>query len=192
MNDWKDRLKDYKPNNNMGETVKHICVSCGNEFVPKEEHHKKCPGCFRKGNESVTQSNILQTDYLNGSYYDDKGCLKKEIFIKFADEVAKDLLDKNLKPQMTPTAVRAFYNRLKFIESQYKKNLDFRRVKEGLWELQSLAVSQEKRGVIPSPFYIFVKKNVECAEKDENGDIEFKGFIKHFFSVLAHFKEKTK
>ena len=166
------------------------CVQCGNEFTPKEAHHKVCADCNKKRYEAISgfdkSTARLPNDYLKDGYFDDKGYLRAGIFKEDAKEVANVLA--TLK--MTPTALRAFYNKLKAIESKYNtsgNNFDF--IKPNLYAFERDVAYQVSRNVVSEEFRKFINKNAELALK---GPKEFKGFIEHFLSVLAYFKDVSR
>ncbi|MBI5194801.1 MAG: type III-A CRISPR-associated protein Csm2 [Nitrospirae bacterium] len=187
MSDWKDKLRNSGFNKGGGKEMKKICESCKKEFLPKEPHHKTCSDCNKKkyeGTSGLYNSKIkLPDNYLGDSYFDDKGYLRESIFKEDAKVVVNALAAEN----MTPTALRAFYNKLKAIENRYKiSNNDFDLIKPSLYAFERDVAYQASRGVVRDEFRKFININAELAIK---GPKEFKGFIEHFLSVLAYFKD---
>ena len=160
------------------ETSRKQCACCGKSFVPKEAHHKRCSDCMKKTDVK------LPNDYLKNGYFDGNGYLREGIYKDDAKKVAT-VLSEN---KMTPTSLRAFYNKLKAIENRYKTSNNFDSIKPSLYAFERDAAYQVSRGVVPEQFRFFINKNSELAVK---GPDFFKGFAEHFLSVLAYFKDAT-
>lgn len=190
MSDWKDKLKNSELYKTGGGGMKKKCQECGNEFTPKEPHHKICFECNKRKRESSAGTDKprlrLPNNYLSNSYFDEKGYLREGIFKEEAKEVAKVLA----AIRMTPTSLRAFYNKLKAIENKYNaSNNNFDLIKPNLYAFERDVAYQVSRGVVDEEFRKFIVVNAELAIK---GPKEFKGFIEHFLSVLAYFKDVSK
>lgn len=183
MVDWKNKLSELHKG---GGSVKLKCADCGKEFVPKEAHHKTCFECAKKKKDGGFQHDKLLANYLKDSYFDDKGHLREGIFKEEAKKVANVIAAEG----MTPTALRVFYNKLKAIESKYKSSKnDFDLIKPNLYAFERDVVYQASRGVVKEEFRKFITINAALAAK---GPKEFKGFIEHFLSVLAYFKDVSR
>lgn len=183
MSDWKDKLGELHKG---GVGVKKKCADCGKEFFPKEAHHKTCFECAKKKKDGGFPPLKLPANYLNNSYFDDKEHLREGIFKEEAKEVANILASEGL----SPTALRVFYNKLKAIESRYKSSKnDFELIKPNLYAFERDVAYQASRGVVREEFRKFITINAALAAK---GPKEFKGFIEHFLSVLAYFKDVGK
>lgn len=166
---------------------KKIC-SCGAEFVPKEPHHRVCGDCNRKMRYGSTPTPDggappLSGDYLKNGYFDEKGLLREGIFKDEAKDVARFL-----SQMMSPTSFRAFYNKAKAIENKYKMAGDFDVIRPSLFAFERDVTYQVSRGVVPEAFRKFIVTNANLAQK---GPKEFKGFMEHFLSVLAYFKDAS-
>jgi len=190
MSDWKGKLKNSELYKTGGGGMKKKCEKCGNEFVPKEPHHKICHECNRKVREGLAGADSpkakLPDDYLTRGYFDENGYLREGIFKGDAKVVAGVLAGL----RMTPTSLRAFYNKLKAIENRYKNsNNNFDLIKPNLYAFERDVAYQVSRGVVSEEFRKFINKNAELAIK---GPKEFKGFIEHFLSVLSYFKDVSK
>ncbi len=190
MNDWKDKLKNSGIYKTGGEGMKKVCETCKKEFIPKESHHKVCSDCNRKryetGATSERASLKLPDDYLAKGYFDDKGYLREGIFKDEAKEVVRVLA----ALRMTPTSLRAFYNKLIAIENKYKNSdNNFDLIKPNVYAFERDVAYQVSRGVVSEEFRKFINKNAELAKK---GPKEFKGFKEHFLSVLAYFKDVSR
>lgn len=187
MNDWKDKLSRL---HNGGAGVKKKCIECGKEFEPKEAYHKLCIDCNRKNRESggnaVSIKMKISDDYLKDGYFDEKGYLREGIFKDEAKEIAQILASL----RMTPTSLRVFYNKVKAIENRYQaSNNNFDLIKSSLYAFERDVAYQVSRRVVPEEFRKFIVRNTEIAIK---GPKEFKGFVEHFLSVLAYFKDASK
>lgn len=190
MDDWKEKLRNSQLHRSGGVDMKKTCSECGQEFIPKEQHHKVCGNCNRKRYDSNAgfdrPAAKLPEDYLINSYFDGKGQLRAGIFKEEARVVANVLASL----RMTPTSLRAFYNKLKAIENQYRiSNNNFDLIKPKLYAFERDVAYQVSRGVVSEEFRKFINKNAELACQ---GPKEFKGFVEHFLSVLAYFKDVSK
>lgn len=190
MSDWKDKLKNSELYRTGGDGMRMKCQECGNEFVPKEPHHKICFDCNKRKYKSsidFERSKIkLPDNYLDKGYFDEKKYLREEIFKGEAKEVARVLATL----RMTPTSLRAFYNKLIAIENKYKaSNNNFDLIKASIYAFERDVAYQVSRGVVSEEFRKFINKNAELAKK---GPEEFKGFKEHFLSVLAYFKDASR
>src|SRR3990170_3650325 len=149
MSDIKRAFEKAGVKGTGGEGMKRKCEKCGNEFVPKEPHHKICHECNRKVCEGLAGADSpkakLPDDYLTRGYFDENGYLREGIFKGDAKVVAGVLA--NLR--MTPTSLRAFYNKLKAIENRYKNsNNNFDLIKPNLYTFERDVAYQVSRGVV--------------------------------------------
>ena len=186
MGDWKKELSKLS-NGKGGGTVKRC--KCGNEIT--RAGSDICYECFKKKRNA---SNIrpssspasLPDNYLDGGYFDKKGdkqYLKEAVFIEWPQKVSIALG----KQGMSPTALRKFFNKLRAIEAKYKSSMDFDLVKQDIFAFDRDVAYTSGRGVTPPLFKSFIAKNIELAKRDPDN---FKGFVEHFQSVIAYFKEK--
>jgi CRISPR-associated protein Csm2 len=129
----------------------------------------------------------LPESYLRDGYFDQGGKhLREGIFKEDAKEVARVLA----ALKMTPTSLRAFYNKLKAIENRYKiSNNDFDLIKPNLYAFERDVAYQVSRGVVSEEFRKFININSALAIK---GPEFFRGFVEHFLSVLAYFKDVSR
>ncbi|MBI5194635.1 MAG: type III-A CRISPR-associated protein Csm2 [Nitrospirae bacterium] len=191
MSDMKRAFEKAGIKGGGGGEMKKKCVQCQKEFIPKEPHYKICEDCIKKKRYEATSgydkpAARLSNDYLKGGYFDENGYLRVGIFKEDAKEVANVLA----ALRMTPTSLRAFYNKLKAIESRYKtSSSNFDSIKPNLYAFERDVAYQVSRGVVSEEFRKFINKNSELAIK---GPKEFKGFIEHFLSVLAYFKDVSR
>lgn len=161
------------------------CKKCGKDFEQKNPKHDACSICFRENPTGDAAKGSLRSNYLEKGYFNENGKLREEIFKSEAKNVAEVLASQ----KMTPTSLRAFYNKVKAIENNYKVSKDFESIKPKLFAFERDATYQVSRGVVSEEFRKFIIKNAEIAQK---GPDEFKGFIEHFLSVLAYFKDYSK
>jgi len=160
---------------------------CGNTI--KDPKFDTCYNCSQKSREvsgysGTSKSNSkIPDNYLKNGYFDNKEHLREGIFKEEAKEVANVIAAEG----MTPTALRVFYNKLKAIESRYKSSKnDFDLIKPNIYAFERDVAYQASRGVVKEEFRKFITINAAIAAK---GPKEFKGFIEHFLSVLAYFKD---
>lgn len=178
MSDWKDKLKNSGLYKAGGGGMKKC--KCGKPI--KDERFDTCYDCSKKRHGSAS----LPEGYLANGYFDEKGYLREGIFKDDAKEVARILA----YLRMTPTSLRAFYNKLIAIENKYKasgNNFDI--VKPSIYAFERDVAYQVSRGVVSEEFRKFINKNAEFAQK---GPKELKGFKEHFLSVLAYFKDASR
>lgn len=173
-----------------GGVAKKICQDCKREFIPKEPHHKVCSDCKKKRYETSPEPYRtyakLPDNYLKDGYFDERGYLREGIFKEDAKEVASVLAGL----RMTPTSLRAFYNKLKAIENRYKTaNNNFDLIKPNLYAFERDVAYQVSRGIVSEEFRKFININSDLAIR---GPGYFRGFIEHFLSVLAYFKDVSR
>lgn len=125
----------------------------------------------------------LAPDYLKNGYFNENGRLREEIFTLDAENVAA-VLSAN---EMTSAAIRRFFNKLRGIDARFKSSRDFESTKEDLYGFYPQAAYAVGRKVAPEQFRKFIEKNIKLAVIDEK---HYKGFVEHFQSVVAYFKEK--
>ncbi len=122
------------------------------------------------------------------SYFDEKGHLKREIFIEDAKRLAEKFANDGLKH----TALRHFFQKLRDIEFKLKRQKCFDSIKDDIYGLVPLAYYQynrivNNRRVIPESFKNFIEENVNLAVKSEEN---FRGFVEYLKSILAYSKER--
>lgn len=151
---------------------------------------------------------VTEENYLNMPYWNMTNGFRKEIFVEEADFVAHKLAEP-LKTQSfttvktAPHQLRQFYNQVKAIErkaggvnsalSLYLLNensntsIPLERVQGELYALLPKASYAFSRGLVHGFFAEFLEKNLYWAVQDER---QFKGFVYHFESVIAYYKER--
>jgi len=117
------------------------------------------------------------------NYFDEKGRLKKEVFIEDAKRMAEIFSNDNLKYN----ALRNFYNKIREIEFKLKRNKIFENIKQDIYSLVPLVNYQYNREIVPLSYKNFIEKQVELAVKDEQN---FYAFLEYHKSILAYSKEK--
>jgi len=165
-----------------GSGVRKKCRVCGKVLKP-DSRFDTCYECGMKRKQGHGGGrHALPDDYLAGGYFDSNGYLKESLFKDDAKLVAKTLASL----RMTSTSFRAFYNKVKAIENVYKATGNFDAVRPKLFAFERDVAYQVSRGVVPREFRRFIVKNSELAQQ---GPKEFNGFVEHFLSVLAYFKD---
>ena len=127
------------------------------------------------------------TDYLRGSYFDDKGNIKCDLLTGTAESLAKDFGYSGI----TSTQLRRFFIQVRAIERQLGQK-EFPELVPSIQGLRSLVANYVGRGKNTQERqrreYLkrFIDDNVALATRDEK---HFKkGFVPHFESIVAYFK----
>lgn len=163
------------------------CRVCEKPLKP-DSRFDTCFECgqTRKKSDAGGPVGGLPPDYLKTGYFDDKDQLREGIYKDDAKLVAGILANN----KMSANSLRAFYNKLKAIESKYKTSgNNFDLIRPTLFAFERDVAYQVSRQVVPEDFRTFINANAELAAK---GPKEFKGFVEHFLSVLAYFKDFSK
>lgn len=178
MGDWKDKLRNTELYKAGGRVMK----KCKCSKPIRDERFDTCYDCSQK----KTGAASLPEGYLVNGYFDEKENFREGIFKDEAKDVARVLA----ALRMTPTSLRAFYNKLVAIENKYKSSdNNFDLIKPNIYAFERDVAYQVSRGVVSEEFRKFINKNAELAKK---GPKEFKGFKEHFLSVLAYFKDVSR
>lgn len=163
-----------------------LCIQCSSaqrgSRPPERRDRRPHSGSPTRGGRPERASSGLGSDYLQEGYF--KGeYLRKEIFTSEAERVA-DLLSAR---GMTSASLRRFYNKLRGIYSRYNDTKNFAEIKPGLYSLYpNVADAVSRNANVPQEFRQFINANLKEAEK---GPEHLKGFVEHYQSVLAYFKE---
>jgi len=160
------------------------CEECGNEFEPRQPHHRLCSDCVRRRLPERSSSDQRREtrhlrDFLLDSYYDEKGNPVKELFIDYAQELAR-LFDRD---KLSRKQLRNFFG----IVTRAKNIALLKGLGEArpvLYECQATVESQLNRDAIPRSFAEFMKHHLELASRSER-DLE--GFQKHLNCILCYF-----
>lgn len=163
------------------------CSSAQRESRPPERRgggQYSGPPARRSGQERTVPG--LGPDYLQGGYFNEKGYLRKEIFTTEAERVAGLLSAKG----MTSAALRRFYNKVRGIYERYNDTKNFEEAKTGLYSIYPNVADKVSRNNsnVPEEFRRFINTNLNLAERDPD---HLKGFVQHFQSVVAYFKDNT-
>ncbi|MDF9408706.1 type III-A CRISPR-associated protein Csm2 [Pelotomaculum isophthalicicum JI] len=177
------------------------CRICGKQTFGDYQYCRQCNSAQKGGRQpergdrrhygstssytgrSGNPSSGLNSDYLKDGYFNEKGYLRKEIYTSEAELVAAVLSTKG----MTRASLRRFYNKLRGIYSRFKDTRNFEEIKSVLYSFYpNAADAVSKNNNIPVEFRTFINVNVNLAEKDPD---HLHGFVEHFQSVIAYFKE---
>jgi CRISPR/Cas system CSM-associated protein Csm2 small subunit len=166
------------------------CIKCGK--LTQEEWHDYCGDCFRevkrqgrnrpRGKKDVPRG--LSEEYLNGGYFDDRGNLRPELIVTEARSVAQELD----KADMTSTALRRFFGKVRFAQRKLDQHGDFLAIVPDILALEPYVANAVTRGVVPHLFKEFLERNVKLAVADSKSFLQ--GFVKHFEYVVAFFPRK--
>ncbi|AEF93463.1 CRISPR-associated protein TM1810 domain protein [Desulfotomaculum nigrificans CO-1-SRB] len=155
------------------------CMQCNNSRAA----NKRLQGnTMPRQNSQVSVACKLGADYLKDGYYNDQGYLRKEIFTTEAEMVAGVLAASG----MTSASLRRFYNKLRGIYARYQDNKNFDEIKPYLYKFYPNATDAVRRKIVPEEFRRFININVALAEQSPEN---LKGFVEHFQSVVAYFKD---
>lgn len=120
------------------------------------------------------------------NYFDEKGQLKKEIFIDDAKRMAETFVRD--EPSLKYTALRNFYNKIREIEFKLKRTKNFEDIRQDIYSLVPLVNYQFNRRIVPSSYKEFIEKQVNLAVKDERS---FYAFLEYHKSILAYSVEHS-
>lgn len=155
-----------------------------------------------KGEQTVNIPNQATTvtwdTYLRQPYWSEEGSYRKGIFVEEAEFVARQLSAKT-----APHQLRQFYNQVKATERRFgsassalalyvadgpqNHGESFSKLQGELYALLPKANYAYQRKLVPDFFVRFMKVNIEKAVESEK---QFQGFVYHFESVIAYFKER--
>lgn len=128
-----------------------------------------------------------------GSFYDESGFLKREVFIETAEAIA----DRFKEAKLTQTSLRRLFGPLKAEQNRLRLNSPtspqaFGPAREALYRLIPLVESYTKREIHRrtdfSVFLQFLREHCDLACKEAR---EFIGFVELFTSVIARLKPKS-
>lgn len=121
-------------------------------------------------------------DYLQDGYFDENGKPRKELYMDWAQAIAKELSQKG----MTRASIRRFYGLIKGLEPFFKDERTYEEERHRLYPVVPLAnyVVNKEDQKLPVQFKIFMERNTEEALKSYK---HFLAFIGHFQSVIAYF-----
>lgn len=126
------------------------------------------------------------------TFYDDKGFLKREIFIESAEKASKVFMDAGI----SQTSLRNLFHLVKSMDNRQRseKNLDFGIVRETYLKFHRQVVYNANRkgdkGPLLHPvFKEFADKHLDVVTKDGR---EYSGFVEYLTSILARLKPDKK
>ena len=144
----------------------------------------------------------MPKDYLPRRYFDDKGHLLPEIFIKWPEEITNTLKlnHRETTPKTTKNSLRAFYSMLRMSKREFdfdwranKRDDAWGNAKSQLYKLRRAAHYQSTRNVISPLCQKFLEENIDAVLKEGNGPERFKDYfnalVEHFQAVIAYLPE---
>jgi len=160
------------------------CPHCGENFIPREAHHKLCSRCNRerRPNDAVHvagHSTNEATDYLALGYFDTNKVLREELVTSKASEIAKSLVGRDFKNHQ----LRRFYGHAKAAENRLRMTGDWLAVNVDIKKLWAFAAEAKGKKKIPDTFYAFIDSNIKAIKTSE----DFLAFMQHFEAVVAFF-----
>ncbi len=124
---------------------------------------------------------MLFDGYLVGGYLDEHGHPRRELYVDWAERVAKKLLAGN----MTITSLRRYYQHIKAIEEPLIKDFANKRhpLLTKIFPYGRYGYGKKDSNVAKE-FIVFLEQNLPFAERDVQ---HFRLFVDHFQSVVGHF-----
>lgn len=153
-----------------------------NSFNAFLEHYKSVVAYARnEKNFSAGQwleGRGLPAGYLPDGYFTETGHLKREVLIEWPKLLVETLASR----QLTNTALRRFYNKLKALDGKLKGGADYRQVLPALYAFERDAAYAAARETVPGEFVGFIVRNVNLACQSKEA---FRAFVEHFQSLIA-------
>ncbi len=124
---------------------------------------------------------------IKGSFYDEQGCMKEEIFLTAAEKASQCFRD------MSQKSIRTMFKALKATERKIKTGkVDACPIKDDLNKFYIFCRYQssrkrENKFIVTPQFLKFVEGHLELAKR--NGR-EFLGFLQYLTSIMARMKMK--
>ena len=146
------------------------------------------------------RSSDLPEAYLADGYLDDKGHLRREIFIEWPEGVTDALTDFSAKPKASKNSMRAFYSMLRMAKTQFDAQRGdpakaWGEAKTQLYKLRVAAEYQSTRKVISPLCQKFLFRNIDTVldrgKTSEEFAKNFNAFVEHFQAVIAYLPEKA-
>jgi translation initiation factor 2B subunit (eIF-2B alpha/beta/delta family) len=162
------------------------CQKCGKPL--KDPKYKLCYECNQKARSEQAEggkSLALPASCVFQSFYDDRGHLRRQIFI----EAARELSDLFMKANISQTSIRNLFNLLKDMANrlQADRNLDFGIAQETFYRFVRQVEYNVKRQVLNPIFQEFAERHLNVSTKDRK---EFMGFVEYLTSIVARLKSK--
>jgi len=163
------------------------CQKCGKPF--KDPKYKFCFECSQKMKEvgdDTTQEIALPKECIFQTFYDDKGHLKREIFIEAAEKASELFMNANI----SQTSIRNLFNLLKDMANRLKadRQFDFGIAQETFYKFHRQVVYNVKRQILNPVFKEFAEKHLDAATKTKE---EYLGFVEYLTSIVARLKSKS-
>lgn len=139
---------------------------------------------FRRQQDSQKfQRQSLDMRFLLSGYYSDKEKkkLREELISKEADELGKKFA--SLKPELTTTQLRKFFNEVRSLEERVEENFDEQKALVLMLKSKVAYAVGKKTSKTPREFKDFMDACID----NINDKKDFDGFIKFFESVVGYF-----
>ncbi|MGH7214058.1 MAG: type III-A CRISPR-associated protein Csm2 [Tepidisphaeraceae bacterium] len=158
------------------------------------------PGGFGAGDRDRSQPDQtvaqLWPGYLEGGYFDDKGCLQIQYVSRCipGDELLPDRQQKGLesivremangRPALTTGQLRRFFMHCRGIETKLKSGADWTCTRPQFTFIDSAASDAHGKQPqkIPGLFYDFIRRNVNAVKTEQDF---LRGFIPHFEALVG-------
>ncbi len=120
----------------------------------------------------------LPAGYLSGGYFTNTGHLRREVLIEWPKLLVETFAARNL----TNTALRRFYNKLRALDGKLKGGAEFSRILPSLYAFERDAAYAAARETVPGEFIGFIARNVNLACQSKEA---FQAFVEHFQCLIA-------
>lgn len=144
-----------------------------NDFRADRRHH----------NSQRLPRTPLDMKFLSSGYYSDteKKKLREDITGTEAEKLAKTFA--TLKPELTPTQLRRFFNEVRSLEERTEENFDEQKALVLMLKSKVAYAAGKKTSKTPKEFKDFIDA---CIDRI-NDKKDFDGFVKLFESVVGYF-----
>lgn len=121
--------------------------------------------------------------FLDSGYFEnaEKTKLREDLIGKWADKVGKDFAF--LKPELTSTQIRKFFNEIRSLEAKVDENFDDNKALILMVKSKVAYATGKKTSKTPKEFKDFIDTCIDKIEKEE----DFNAFVKLFESVVGYF-----
>ena len=147
---------------------------------PDGQRGARAPG------SAPTRSYIESSEYLRGGYLDESGNLRPEVIITQAQQVVKELTERD--SGLKYAQLRRFFTRMRNIESLLAAGHGFDSVKAKIASLEAAAADAVNRRVAPRVFEVLMKENVRLALQ---GPRQFEAMVDHFESIVCYYPRQS-
>ena len=164
------------------------CQNCGK--LLRDPKYKLCYECNQKARSEqagVGKSLAIPASCVFQSFYDDRGHLRREIFI----EAARELSELFMRANISQNAVRNLFHLLKDMSNrlQADRNLDFGTAQETFYRFIRQVDYNVKRQVLNPIFQEFAERHLEVSIKERK---EYLGFVEYLTSIVARLNPDKK